>query len=190
MAAVSTHPFHVLTQPIGPICNLDCKDCFYLEKEVLYPDTSKWAMPADVLESYIQQYIQQQDTDVIHFAWQRGEPTLLGVDYFCSIVALQAKYADGKRIENAFQTNGVLLNDDWEQFFAEQNFLIGVSIDGPRELHDAYRVDKGGQPTFDRVMRGVDFLTKHSVAFNTLPPRSPQEFLQSSRGISLSKRER
>jgi uncharacterized protein len=168
MAAISTHPFHVLTKPIGPICNLDCKYCFYLEKEVLYPDTSKWAMPADVLESYIQQYIQQQDTDVIHFAWQGGEPTLLGVDYFRNIVALQAKYADGKRIENAFQTNGVLLNDDWGQFFAEQNFLIGVSIDGPRELHDAYRVDKGGQPTFDRVMRGVGFLKKHSVAFNTL----------------------
>lgn len=168
MAAISTHPFHVLTKPIGPICNLDCKYCFYLEKEALYPDTSKWAMPADVLESYIQQYIQQQDTDVIHFAWQGGEPTLLGVDYFRNIVALQAKYADGKRIENAFQTNGVLLNDDWGQFFAEQNFLIGVSIDGPRELHDAYRVDKGGQPTFDRVMRGVGFLKKHSVAFNTL----------------------
>ena len=168
MAAISTPPFHVLTKPVGPICNLDCKYCFYLEKEVLYPDTAKWAMPADVLESYIQQYIQQQNTDVIHFAWQGGEPTLLGVDYFRNIIALQAKYADGKRIENAFQTNGVLLNDDWGIFFAENNFLIGISIDGPRELHDAYRVDKGGQPTFDRVMRGVSFLKKHSVAFNTL----------------------
>jgi serine-type anaerobic sulfatase-maturating enzyme len=168
MAAISTPPFHVLTKPVGPICNLDCKYCFYLEKEVLYPDTAKWAMPADVLESYIQQYIQQQNTDVIHFAWQGGEPTLLGVDYFRNVIALQAKYADGKRIENAFQTNGVLLNDDWGSFFAENNFLVGISVDGPRELHDAYRVDKGGQPTFDRVMRGVSFLKKHSVAFNTL----------------------
>jgi uncharacterized protein len=168
MAAIGTTPFHVLTKPIGPICNLDCKYCFYLEKEVLYPDTSKWAMPADVLESYIQQYIQQQNTDAIHFAWQGGEPTLLGVDYFHNIVALQAKYANGKRIENAFQTNGVLLNDEWGDFFAEQNFLIGISIDGPRKLHDAYRVDKGGQPTFDRVMRGIGFLKKHAVAFNTL----------------------
>jgi uncharacterized protein len=168
MAAISTAPFHVLTKPIGPICNLDCKYCFYLEKEVLYPDTPKWAMPADVLESYIQQYIQQQDTNTIHFAWQGGEPTLLGVDYFRNIVALEAKYANGKRIENAFQTNGVLLNDEWGNFFAENHFLIGVSIDGPRELHDAYRVDKGGQPTFDRVMRGIGFLKKHSVAFNTL----------------------
>lgn len=168
MAAINTTPFHVLTKPIGPICNLDCKYCFYLEKEVLYPDTSKWAMPADVLESYIQQYIQQQDTDAIHFAWQGGEPTLLGVDYFRNIVALQAKYANGKRIENAFQTNGVLLNDEWGSFFAEEKFLVGISIDGPRELHDAYRVDKGGQPTFDRVMRGIGFLKKHAVAFNTL----------------------
>ena len=168
MAAISTAPFHVLTKPIGPICNLDCKYCFYLEKEVLYPDTSKWAMPPDVLESYIQQYIQHQDTDVIHFAWQGGEPTLLGVDYFRNIVTLQAKYANGKRIENAFQTNGVLLNDEWGDFFAEQNFLVGISIDGPRQLHDAYRVDKGGQPTFDRVVRGINFLKKHAVAFNTL----------------------
>ncbi|MGB6303055.1 MAG: anaerobic sulfatase maturase, partial [Acidobacteriaceae bacterium] len=110
----------------------------------------------------------QQNTDVLHFAWQGGEPTLLGVDYFRNVVALQAKHANGKRIENAFQTNGVLLNDDWGDFFAENNFLIGISIDGPKQLHDAYRVDKGGQQTFDRVMRGVGFLKKYSVAFNTL----------------------
>ena len=168
MATIGTTPFHVLTKPVGPICNLDCKYCFYLEKEVLYPDTSKWAMPADVLESYIRQYIEQQDTDVIHFGWQGGEPTLLGVDFFRNIVALQTKYANGKQIENAFQTNGVLLNDAWGEFFSEQNFLVGVSIDGPRELHDAYRVDKGGQPTFDRVMRGIVVLKKHAVSFNTL----------------------
>ncbi|MHB8389775.1 MAG: anaerobic sulfatase-maturation protein [Acidobacteriaceae bacterium] len=168
MATIGTTPFHVLTKPVGPICNLDCKYCFYLEKEVLYPDTSKWAMPADVLESYIRQYIEQQDTDVIHFGWQGGEPTLLGVDFFRNIVALQTKYANGKQIENAFQTNGVLLNDAWGEFFSEQNFLVGISIDGPRELHDAYRVDKGGQPTFDRVMRGIAVLKKHAVSFNTL----------------------
>lgn len=168
MSMSSATSFHVLTKPIGPICNLDCKYCFYLEKEVLYPDTSKWAMPGDVLESYVRQYIEQQDTDVIHFAWQGGEPTLLGVDYFRKIVELQAKYANGKRIENAFQTNGVLLNDGWARFFVEHNFLVGISIDGPRELHDAYRVDKGGQPTFDRVMRGIEMLKKHGVSFNTL----------------------
>jgi uncharacterized protein len=165
---MSTTAFHVLTKPIGPICNLDCKYCFYLEKEVLYPDTSKWAMPDDVLESYIRQYIEQQDTDAIHFAWQGGEPTLLGVEYFRKVIALQSKYANGKRIENAFQTNGVLLNDDWGHFFSEHSFLIGISIDGPRELHDAYRVDKGGQPSFDRVMRGIEVLKKNDVSFNTL----------------------
>jgi uncharacterized protein len=161
-------PFHILTKPTGPICNLDCKYCFYLEKEVLYPDVNKWAMRPEVLESYIQQYIEQQDTDTIHFAWQGGEPTLLGVDYFRRVVELQARFANGKRIENAFQTNGVLLNDDWGAFFAEHAFLIGISIDGPRELHDTYRVDKGGQPTFDRVMRGIRVLKKHGVTFNTL----------------------
>ena len=168
MAAAASAPFHVLAKPVGPICNLDCRYCFYLEKQVLYPDTSKWAMPPDVLESYIRQYIQQQDTDQIHFAWQGGEPTLLGVEYFRNIVALQAKYANGKQIDNAFQTNGVLLNDAWGEFFSEQHFLVGISIDGPRELHDAYRVDKGGQPTFERVMRGISFLKKHAVEFNTL----------------------
>ncbi|HLJ78930.1 MAG TPA: anaerobic sulfatase-maturation protein [Acidobacteriaceae bacterium] len=165
---VKAGPFHILTKPTGPICNLDCKYCFYLEKEVLYPDVGKWAMPHDVLESYIRQYIEQQDTPVIQFAWQGGEPTLLGVDYFRRIVELQARFANGKRIENAFQTNGVLLNDEWGRFFAEHSFLVGISIDGPRELHDAYRVDKGGQPTFDRVMRGMQVLKRHQVAFNTL----------------------
>jgi uncharacterized protein len=161
-------PFHILTKPIGPICNLDCKYCFYLEKEILYPDVGKWAMSPDVLESYIRQYIEGQDTDIISFAWQGGEPTLLGVDYFRKIVEIQARFANGKHIENAFQTNGVLLNDEWASFFAEHSFLIGISIDGPRELHDTYRVDKGGQPTFDRVMRGVDVLRRHKVEFNTL----------------------
>lgn len=171
--AVSAEPpisgaFHILTKPTGPICNLDCKYCFYLEKEVLYPDIGKWAMPPEVLESYIRQYIEQQDAPVIQFAWQGGEPTLLGVDYFRRVVELQARFAGGKKVENAFQTNGVLLNDEWGRFFAEHSFLVGISIDGPRQFHDAYRVDKGGQPTFDRVMRGMDVLKRHQVAFNTL----------------------
>ena len=160
--------FHVLAKPIGPICNLDCKYCFYLEKETLYPQTSKWAMRDEVLESYIRQYIEAHDSPVIRFAWQGGEPTLLGVEFFRRVAALEAKYANGKQIENALQTNGVLLNDEWAEFLKEHRFLIGVSIDGPRELHDAYRVDKGGQPTFDRVMRGIECLKRHGVEFNTL----------------------
>ena len=165
---MSATNFHVLAKPIGPICNLDCRYCFYLEKESLYPQVDKWAMQPEVLESYIRQYIEAHDTPVVNFAWQGGEPTLLGVDYFQRVVELEKKYANGKQIANAFQTNGVLLNDAWGEFFREFQFLIGISIDGPRELHDAYRVDKGGQPTFDRVMRGMETLNRHSVEFNTL----------------------
>jgi uncharacterized protein len=160
--------FHVLAKPIGPICNLDCKYCFYLEKETLYPQVAKWAMPDEVLESYIRQYIESHETSVVNFAWQGGEPTLLGVDYFRRVVELQKRFANGKRIENAFQTNGVLVNDEWGEFFKENQFLIGISIDGPRELHDEYRVDKGGQSTFDRVVRGIETLKRHGVEFNTL----------------------
>ncbi len=163
--------FHVIAKPIGPICNLDCKYCFYLEKETLYPGrTGKpaWAMSEEVLESYIRQYIEAQDAPVVSFAWQGGEPTLLGVEFFRKAVDLQRKYADGKQIENGFQTNGVLLDDHWCEFLAANRFLTGVSVDGPRNLHDRYRVDKGGKPTFDGVMRGIGFLRKHGAEFNTL----------------------
>jgi len=166
--------FHIMTKPIGPICNLDCKYCFYLEKENLYPNHaaragySDWKMSDEVLESYVRQYIQAQQAETINFAWQGGEPTLLGVDFFRRVVGLQAKYADGKRIENAFQTNGLLLDDAWGEFLAENKFLVGISIDGPRDLHDRYRVDKGGQPTFNRVVAGLNTLKKHAVDFNTL----------------------
>ena len=160
--------FHVMAKPVGPICNLDCRYCFYLEKEKLYGKKQDWAMPDPVLESYISQFIAAQDAPAISFAWQGGEPTLLGVDFFRKVVSIQRKYANGKRIENAFQTNGVLLDDSWSEFLAENHFLIGISIDGPAELHDFYRVDKGGAPTFDRVMRGLRFLKKHSVEFNVL----------------------
>lgn len=160
--------FHVMTKPIGPICNLDCKYCFYLEKENLYPNTKHWAMEPELLERYISQYIAAQPTETVTFAWQGGEPTLLGVDFFRTIVNLQEKYADGKAIHNSLQTNATLLNDEWGEFLARHRFLVGVSIDGPRELHDFYRVDKGNAPTFDRVMRGIAKLRQHQVDFNTL----------------------
>ncbi len=165
--------FHVMIKPIGPICNLDCKYCFYLEKEKLYPEETDWKMPDDVLESYIRQYIEVQSAPVITFAWQGGEPTLLGVEFFRKAVELQKKHANGKRIENTFQTNGVLLDDAWGEFLAANRFLVGLSIDGPREFHDRYRVDKGGQPTFDRVLRGVAYLKKHGAEFNTLTVVQP-----------------
>jgi len=157
-----------MTKPIGPICNLDCKYCFYLEKEKLYPGTKTWAMPDEVLEQYVQQYIAAQPGDEIHFAWQGGEPTLLGLDFFRTVVDLQQRHAGRKTIANALQTNGVLIDDAWGEFLAEHRFLVGVSIDGPRDLHDCYRVDKGQAPTFDRVMRGIAKLKQHNVDFNTL----------------------
>lgn len=161
-------PFHLMTKPIGSRCNLDCSYCFYLEKEKLYTDRGGMRMTREVLETYIRDYIAAQPGPVVHFAWQGGEPTLLGVDFYRTAVALQAKYAGGKTIENAFQTNGVLLDDEWGAFLAVHRFLVGISIDGPARLHDSYRVDKGGRPTFDRVMAGIEVLKKHRVEFNTL----------------------
>ncbi len=167
-AAPKIRAFHVMTKPIGPLCNLDCKYCFYLEKEKLFPSNENFKMRDDVLESYIRQYIGQQDAPEIGFAWQGGEPTLLGVDYFRKIVALQKKYAAGKAVTNAIQTNGTLLDDDWGAFLAENQFLVGVSIDGPAKLHDSYRVDKKGGSTYARVVAGLRVLKKHRVEFNTL----------------------
>jgi uncharacterized protein len=161
-------PFHVMTKPIGPACNLDCTYCFYLEKAKLYPDTHNWRMSDEVLERYIRDYIVSQPTQEVTFAWQGGEPTMLGVSFFQRVVELQRRYADGHTIHNAIQTNGTLLDDAWGRFLAEHKFLVGLSLDGPRALHDAYRVDKGQKPTFDRVMAGREMLKKHKVDFNTL----------------------
>ena len=160
--------FHIMAKPIGAICNLNCEYCFYLEKEKLYPEVKNWAMQDDVLEKYIKEYIRSQEAPEITFAWQGGEPTLLGINFFKKAIQLQKKYTNGKRIENTFQTNGILLNDEWCNFFAENNFLIGLSIDGPREIHNKYRVHKSGQPSFDNVITGLEFLKKHEVEFNTL----------------------
>ena len=172
-SAAAGTAFHVMTKPIGPICNLDCRYCFYLEKEDLYEQEKRkerpsWQMPDETLETYIRQYIEGQTVPEISFAWQGGEPTLLGVRFFERVVSLQQKYADGKTITNALQTNGTLLTDEWGAFLARNNFLVGLSVDGPRELHDAYRVDKQGRSSFDRVMAGLEVLKKHGVEFNTL----------------------
>lgn len=157
-----------MTKPIGPICNLDCKYCFYLEKEKLYPGEKQWRMSDAVLEEYVRQYIQSQPAPEVYFAWQGGEPTLMGVDFFRKAVAWQKKYAGGRTVSNALQTNGTLLDEEWCRFLAAEQFLIGLSIDGPAELHDYYRVDKGQKPTFEKVMRGLELLKRHKVNFNTL----------------------
>jgi len=181
--------FHLLTKPVGPICNLDCKYCFYLEKEKLYPGEKQWRMSDAVLEEYIRQYIGSQPGPEINFAWQGGEPTLLGVDFFRKAVALQKKHASGKTVFNAIQTNGTLLDDGWCEFLAANKFLVGLSIDGPAELHDIYRVDKRQQPTFGAVMHGLELLKKHGVEFNTLTvvnranSRQPLEVYRFLKGI-------
>lgn len=160
--------FHVMVKPRGSICNLDCHYCFYLKKEKLYPD-AHFRMSDELLESYTRQYIAAQKVPEVTFAWQGGEPTLMGLDFYRKAVAFQDQYRrPGMRIVNAFQTNGTLLDDAWCQFFHDHNFLIGLSIDGPQHLHDTYRQDKGGRATFPRVMRALDLLRRHNVEFNTL----------------------
>ena len=165
-------PFHVMVKPIGPICNIGCKYCFYLEKENLYRKSSGglsgWTMSDEILESYIRQKFEASSKEMETFAWQGGEPTLLGINFFRKVIKYQKKYANGKQVYNKLQTNSILLNDEWCDFFARNNFLVGLSIDGPRELHDKYRVDKRGKPTFDRVLKAIDYMKKHGVEYNTL----------------------
>jgi uncharacterized protein len=160
--------FHVLAKPTGAACNLDCKYCFFLVKENLYPG-SRFRMPDDVQESYIRQQIESQSGPEATIAWQGGEPTLMGLDFFRRSIEIEKKYQKpGTTIQNATQTNGVLLDDEWCEFFRENNFLVGLSLDGPRAIHDSYRVDKGGQPTFDKVMRAARLMQQNHVEFNIL----------------------
>ncbi len=160
--------FHLLAKPTGAICNLDCAYCFFLDKEVFYPG-SKFRMSDSVMEAYIRQLIESHRADEVTIAWQGGEPTLMGLDFYRRAMAIVEKYRrPNMRFLHTIQTNGTLLNDEWCAFFKEHNFLLGISIDGPRELHDVYRVDKGGKPTFDKVMRGIRLLQAHEVEFNIL----------------------
>jgi len=161
-----------MSKPIGPRCNIDCTYCYYLEKEKLYPAEKKFRMAPDVLESYVRQLIEgnvEAGMKEVPFAWQGGEPTMLGINYFRKIVALQKKYApEGVTITNALQTNGILLDDNWGAFLKDEGFLVGISIDGPKKVHDRYRHDRAGRPTFDAVMRGLNVLQRHGVEHNAL----------------------
>jgi uncharacterized protein len=160
--------FHIMAKPTGSACNLNCAYCFFLKKEKLYPG-SNFRMSDEVHEAYIKQLFEAHQVPQVTVAWQGGEPTLMGLDFFRRSVELQKKYAKpNTRIENTFQTNGILLNDEWCRFFHENNFLIGLSMDGPKKLHDFYRKDKGGHGTFDRVMKAARLLQKHKVEFNIL----------------------
>ncbi|GLT13697.1 anaerobic sulfatase maturase [Vibrio algivorus] len=162
---------HVMAKPIGAVCNIDCDYCYYLSKQDLleYKKGCSPEMSEDDLETYIRQYIEGQNTPEIIFSWQGGEPTMLGVNYFKKVVELQNKYRpEGIHISNDLQTNGTLLNDTWCEFLAENDFLVGLSIDGPELLHNAYRTNRAGKGTFKQVMKAVELLHKHKVKFATL----------------------
>jgi uncharacterized protein len=160
--------FHLMAKPCGPQCNLACGYCFYLPKKALYPQ-SRFRMPDTILEAYIQQTIEGHLVPEVTFAWQGGEPTLLGCAFFKKALELQKNYCKpGMVIRNTLQTNGILLNQTWCRFLRQNNFLVGISIDGPGELHDALRKDNSGKGTFDRVMKGLSLLKKHGVEYNIL----------------------
>jgi uncharacterized protein len=171
MTASTTAPesFHLLAKPTGAVCNLDCAYCFFLSKELLYPG-SRLRMADELLETYVRQLVEAHArAPVVTVAWQGGEPTLMGLDFFRRAVELTERYLrPGQRAEHTIQTNGTLLDEEWAAFFHEHEFLVGISIDGPRELHDAYRVDKGGAGSFDQVMRGLGHLRRAGVEWNAL----------------------
>jgi uncharacterized protein len=169
LGARASRRFHVMAKPAGSACNLDCTYCFYLGKQKLAGGPGGGHMHDDVLEQFVRDYIQSVTADEVVFSWQGGEPTLLGLDFFRKVVALQARYARaGQRIENDLQTNGTLLDEDWACFLKEHRFLVGLSIDGPREIHDHFRVTKQAEPTFDKVVAAAGMLRRHGVRFNTL----------------------
>jgi uncharacterized protein len=160
--------FHLLAKPTGPICNLDCEYCFFLSKEMLYPG-DRFRMADELLENYLRQLLESHRTPDVSVAWQGGEPTMMGLDFFRRSVELVEKHRrPDQSVAYTIQTNGVLLNEKWATFFKENNFLVGLSVDGPRELHDAYRVDKRGEGSFDRVMRGFEALKTQDVDVNVL----------------------
>ena len=161
--------YHVMVKPIGAVCNLNCTYCYYLHKTELLETNSNFRISDHLLETHIRQYIGGQDGDEVVFTWQGGEPTLMGLPFFEKVVALQRKYRrPGQRIENDLQTNGTLLDDKWCEFLKNHHFLVGLSIDGPEELHDVYRVAKDGKPTFEKVFAASKLLHKHRIRFNSL----------------------
>ena len=160
-------PMYVMLKPVGSKCNLDCDYCYYLEKENLFTNKNQ-VMSETLLERFIKQYIESQTTPHVMFTWHGGETLMRPLSFYKKAVELQKKYAGGRQVDNSIQTNGTLLNDSWCEFFKENNFLVGISIDGPQEFHDEYRRDKMGRPSFQRVLKGIKLLQKHEVEFNCL----------------------
>jgi len=167
--AKASREFQVFVKPGGSVCNLQCQYCYYLKKKDLYQKTELFRMSDDILEAYIIQHIDASDAETINFSWHGGEPTTLGLDYFRKIIELQRKHhPPGRQIRNGIQTNGTLLDEDWCRFLATEGFGVGLSLDGPKELHDLYRISKKGEPTHKRVMHGYALLQKHHIPFDIL----------------------
>jgi uncharacterized protein len=166
--AINAQGIHVVAKPIGPACNLNCDYCFYLEKQALFGGGKNCRMSDAVLSAYITKYITSQPTPEVEFVWQGGEPTLLGIDFFTRAIELQKPFAKRKKLVNSLQTNGTLLTDEWCTFLKQHNFLVGISIDGPQDIHDRYRRDRSGRGSFDKAMKGLKLLQKHGVQTNVM----------------------
>lgn len=160
--------FATMVKPLGSACNLNCSYCYYLDKAPTIYENRQPLMPLNVLEEYIRQYIVANEVPEVTFVWHGGEPLMAGIEYYRKAIEFQRKYASGKGIVNSLQTNGLLMNADWARFFHINKFLIGLSVDGPRDIHDAYRVNKAGRPSFDKVMAAVSLMKQYGVEYNTL----------------------
>ena len=161
-------PLYVMLKPAGAHCNLACKYCYYLEKNKLYPTTQRHLMSDEMLEQFTREYIEAQTMNQVLFTWHGGEPLLRSIDFYRKALSLQQKYAGGRRIDNVIQTNGTLLTDEWCEFFAQNHWLVGISIDGPQPYHDHYRLTAAGKPSWKKVMQGIKLLKKHGVEWNAM----------------------
>ena len=161
-------PLYVMLKPAGAHCNLACKYCYYLEKNNLYQNSHRHLMTDEMLEQFTREYIEAQTMPQVLFTWHGGEPLMRSIDFYKKALALQKKYANGKQIDNVIQTNGTLLTDEWCEFFAKNHWLVGISIDGPQEYHDHYRVTPAGKPSWEKVMQGIQLLKKHHVEWNAM----------------------
>ena len=161
-------PLYVMLKPAGAHCNLACKYCYYLEKNKLYPTAQRHLMSDEMLEQFTREYIEAQTMSQVLFTWHGGEPLLRSIDFYRKALSLQQKYAGGRRIDNVIQTNGTLLTDEWCEFFAQNHWLVGISIDGPQPYHDHYRLTAAGKPSWQKVMQGIKLLKKHGVEWNAM----------------------
>ena len=161
-------PLYVMLKPAGAHCNLACKYCYYLEKNNLYQNSHRHLMSDEMLEQFTREYIEAQTMPQVLFTWHGGEPLMRSIDFYKKALALQKKYANGKQIDNVIQTNGTLLTDEWCEFFAQNHWLVGISVDGPQEYHDHYRVTPAGKPSWEKVMQGISLLKKHRVEWNAM----------------------